>query len=103
VTPEIIAEYTRVLSDTPTLLSEVQGHFQLCYALFSAVVIRHEPDNRFIECAFACQADFLITVNTAPGHFDQKSYEAVRVVTPGEFLNQPELQQLLLIIKSNEK
>ena len=55
-------------------------------SLFTATAIEHEPDNRFLEVALAVQADYLITVNTARGHFDRKNYEYVRVVTPGEFL-----------------
>jgi len=41
---------------------------------FAATAIKHEPDNRFLECALACRADYLITVNTARGHFDRGSY-----------------------------
>jgi len=50
----------------------------------------HEPDNRFLECALAASAEFIVTVNTAPGHFDRKQYQAVSVMRPGEFLNLPE-------------
>jgi hypothetical protein len=39
--------------------------------------------------------NFLITVNTARGQFDQKHYGATRVVTPGEFLNLSVVQPLL--------
>jgi predicted nucleic acid-binding protein len=95
VTPDMLAEYQRVLGATPLLLDEVQQHFSLCLPLFSATAIAHEPDNRILECALACQADYLITVNTAPGHFDQPCYGDVRVVTPGMFLNLPSVQTLL--------
>jgi hypothetical protein len=44
-----------------------------------ATFIRHEPDNRFLECALAADAEFIVTVNTAPGHFDRKQYQAVTV------------------------
>jgi hypothetical protein len=44
----------------------------MCYPLTELSVIRHEPDNRFLECALAADADFIVTVNTAPGHFDRK-------------------------------
>jgi predicted nucleic acid-binding protein len=57
--------------------------------------LRHEPDNRFLECAFAANADFIITVNTARGHFDQKKYQSVGVLTPGEFLKLREVKPLL--------
>ena len=76
VTPDMLAEYQRVLSDAPLLLEQIQEHFHLCMPLFTATAIAHEPDNRILECALACQAGYLITVNTARGHFDRKSYGA---------------------------
>ena len=52
--------------------------------------------NRFLECAFAAAADYLITVNTARGHFDQNFYQTVSVVTPGELLNLDSIARLVL-------
>lgn len=95
VTPDMLGEYQRVLSDCPLLLEQIQEHFHLCLPLFSATAIEHEPDNRVLECALACEADYLITVNTARGHFDREFYGNVRVVTPGEFLQLSEVQTLL--------
>jgi hypothetical protein len=37
----------------------------------------------------------IYTVNTAPGHFDRKQYQAVNVARPGEFLNAPEVGRLV--------
>jgi predicted nucleic acid-binding protein len=85
--PSILEEYADVLSDEPELLEQVYTAIQLCLPLTTLAVIRHEPDNRFLECALACRADYLITVNTARGHFDQAAYGTVRVVTPGRFVN----------------
>ena len=93
--PDTLGEYHRVLADHPLLLEEVQDAIELCYPFFTATAIAHEPDNRFLEVALAAQADYLITVNTARGHFDRKNYEDVRVVTPGEFLKQRDIQSLL--------
>jgi predicted nucleic acid-binding protein len=95
VSPAILEEYSVVLASEPELLAFVHDQFQACYPLMQLDCIRHEPDNRFIECALAVSADFLITVNTARGHFDQKRYGATRVATPGEFVNLPEVQTLL--------
>jgi predicted nucleic acid-binding protein len=92
--PAILDEYSVVLASEPELLALIHDRFEVCYPLTELDCIRHEPDNRFIECAFAISADFLITVNTARGHFDQKYYGATRVVTPGEFLNLPAIQPL---------
>jgi predicted nucleic acid-binding protein len=84
-----------VLADYALFLEEIHARVELCYPFFTATAIEHEPDNRFLEVALAAQADYLVTVNTARGHFDRKSYENVRVVTPGEFLKQREVQSLL--------
>lgn len=61
----------------------------MCYPLPEFSVIRHEPDNRFLECALAADAELIVTVNTAPGHFDRKQYQAVSVARPAEFLDGP--------------
>lgn len=95
VTADVLGEYQRVLYDHPVLLEQVQERFSLCLPLFTTTAIGHEPDNRILECALACQADYLLTVNTARGHFDRKTYGDVRVVTPGEFLQVTEVKTLL--------
>lgn len=86
-------EYSVVLADRPDMLADVHQHFQLCYPLQTLDLIRHEPDNRFIECALAVEADYLVTVNTAHGHFDQRAYGTTRVVTPGAFVALPVVQK----------
>lgn len=95
VTPDVLAEYQRVLSDVPALLEQIHSHFTLCMPLFSATAIAHEPDNRILECALASEADYLVTVNTARGHFDRKAYGDVKIATPGEFLALPRVKVLL--------
>jgi predicted nucleic acid-binding protein len=95
VSPDVMGEYQRVLSDCPLLLEEIQNRFHVCLPLFTATAIEHEPDNRILESALACEADYLVTVNTARGHFDRESYGDVRVVTPGEFLQLPQVQAML--------
>jgi predicted nucleic acid-binding protein len=52
-------------------------------------------DNRFLECALAAHAEFIVTVNTAPWHFDRKQYQSVNVVRPSEFLNVQEVGRLV--------
>jgi len=49
----------------------------------------------------AADVDYIITVNTAPGHFDQKQYQTARVVTPGEFLNFDSASKLVRRIADN--
>jgi predicted nucleic acid-binding protein len=87
VSPAILEEYADVLGDHPEFVAEVVESFPVCYPLTELSVIRHEPDNRFLECALAGNAEFIVTVNTAPGHFDRKQYQTVSVARPGEFLN----------------
>jgi len=91
----MIEEYQEVLADSPELLQRILSKTELCYPLTELDVIRHKPDNRFLECALAVSADFIITVNTARGHFDQLDYQGVRIVTPGAFLNLPDAQKLV--------
>jgi uncharacterized protein len=95
VSPAILEEYADVLGDQPEFVAEIVESVLVCYPLTELSVIRHEPDNRFLECALAANAEFIVTVNTAPGHFDRKQYQAVRVTRPGEFLNLPEVGRLV--------
>jgi predicted nucleic acid-binding protein len=95
VSPAILEEYADVLGDHPEFVVEIVDRFLVCYPLTELSVIRHEPDNRFLECALAASAEFIVTVNTAPGHFDRKQYQTVSVMRPGEFLNLPEVAGLV--------
>jgi predicted nucleic acid-binding protein len=93
--PAMIEEYQEVLADSPGLLQQILSKLELCYPLTELEIIRHKPDNRFLECALSVSADFIVTVNTAHGHFDQPDYQGVRVATPGAFLNLPAAQKLV--------
>ena len=93
--PAILEEYADVLADHPEFVAEIVESFPVCYPLTELSVIRHEPDNRFLECALAASAEYIVTVNTAPGHFDRKQYQAVSVARPGEFLNVPDVGRLV--------
>jgi hypothetical protein len=53
VTPAILEEYSDVLGEHPELVAEVVESFLPCYPLTELSVIRHEPDNRFLEYALA--------------------------------------------------
>ena len=99
-TPAILDEYSSVMADAPDLLAEVFAASEVCYPLTELSIVRHEPDNRFIECALAVQADYLITVNTVPGHFEKKQYGKTRVMPPGLFVSMDCVQPLLRRLKS---
>jgi hypothetical protein len=53
------------------------------------------PNNPAALSALAIDADYLVTVNTTRGHFDQPAYGRSRVVTPGTFVNLPAVQPIL--------
>jgi predicted nucleic acid-binding protein len=93
--PAMQEEYSAVLADQPELLALVQDRFHVCYPLVELDCVKHEPDNRFVECALAIDADYLVTVNIARGHFDQPAYGRSRVVTPGTFVNLTAVQPML--------
>ncbi len=93
--PAILLEYCDVLGDTPEFLARLTQVLDLCHPLTTLQVVRHEPDNRFVECALTCEADYLVTVNTARGHFDRPRYGSARVVTPGRFVNLDSVNRLL--------
>ncbi len=46
-------------------------------------IIEDEADNRFLELAETCNADYLITGNTK--HFPMKEYKGTRIISPREF------------------
>jgi predicted nucleic acid-binding protein len=93
--PAMIEEYQEVLVEHPDLLQRIVSAVEPCYPLTELDVIRHTPDNRFLECALAVPVDFIVTVNTARGHFDQPNYQGVQVLTPGIFMNLPVVQKLV--------
>jgi len=45
--------------------------------------VPHEPDNRFLECAQAARAQYLVTGNKK--HFPFSAFGETRVVSPSEF------------------
>ena len=92
--PAMIEEYSEVLAEFPSLLQRIIAAAEPCYPLTELDVIRHKPDNRFLECALAVPVECLITVNTARGHFDRRDYQGVKVLTPGAFVNLPAVQKL---------
>jgi len=91
----MIEEYQEVLTEYPGLLQRIVSAVEPCYPLTELDVIRHPPDNRFLECALAVPVDFIVTVNTARGHFDLGNYQGVQVLTPGAFVNLPAVQKLV--------
>jgi hypothetical protein len=46
-------------------------------------ILTDEPDNRLLELAQNCQADFIITGNTSD--FKMDTYKKTKIVTPKEY------------------
>jgi uncharacterized protein len=96
VSPQILEEYRDVLL-RPKLRLEpdlVLSFLRFCYESATVVypshavsVSRDEPDNRFLECCEAAQADYLVTGNKR--HFPNRWREA-------QVLNARELLAILL-------
>jgi putative PIN family toxin of toxin-antitoxin system len=91
--PEVLAEYQEVLlrpklglepGAVNKLLKEIRQAAKLVRVKQRGSVSPDEADNRFLECAEAAQADFLVTGNTR--HFP-KQYKTTKVVNTREFLN----------------
>lgn len=94
VSPQTFEEFSRVL-DYPKFGFSQQRKTRLReFVLSIAIVIiprkkfkivRKDPkDNKFLECAFACNADFLVT-----GDFhllELKEFKKTKIVTPKQFL-----------------
>ena len=92
VTSAILAEYRAVLS-RPLFGFEVVTIERFFHELTAFSVTVHprktltlspdEPDNRFLECALAAKADYLISGNTK--HFPFVEFEGTQIVSPTEF------------------
>jgi uncharacterized protein len=93
VSPAILAEYEDVLR-RPKFSAIPRPYIDalLTLAASAEVVVPsvavtaspHEPDNRFLECAEAVCADYLVTGNTR--HFPAQ-HGTTKVVTPRRFLD----------------
>lgn len=65
------------------LLSDIKK-FGIKYSpLIKINIIKDDADNRFLELAETCKADYLITGNTK--HFPMKEYKKTKIVSPKEF------------------
>ena len=92
---ELFTEYVEVLnrekfakfpdfhSRAQTLLNDIQT-FGVQFTTTSKVnLIRDEPDNRLLELAEICKAQYLVTGNT--NDFTMTEYKGTKIVSPKEF------------------
>ncbi len=64
------------------LLRSFKQRGERAYPVFTLDACSHEPDNRFLECAVAANADCIVTVNGR--HFPPR-YRGIEVVPPRRF------------------
>jgi uncharacterized protein len=90
--PAIMSEYAVVLPrphlkltarEIRTTLEDFRKISTLVHPSHTLAVCIHEPDNRFLECAEAAHANFLITGNTR--HFPQE-WKMTRIVNARQFI-----------------
>jgi putative PIN family toxin of toxin-antitoxin system len=93
VTPAILAEYREVLARSEfkirrglrqQLLQLLKSRAQLVSPAHALQVAKDPDDNKFLECADAARADYLITCNQR--HFP-KFWKQTKVITSREFIS----------------
>jgi len=92
VSPIILEEYTEVLHRPKFALSE-EVIIGLMRKITEAAILVHpsrtlsvspdESDNRFLECAQAAGAAYVVTGNKR--HFPFPEFEGIKIVSPAEF------------------
>jgi uncharacterized protein len=89
----ILAEYVAVLSRPRLRLERLRVEYLLKLAVKTGLIVvpertvavsPDEPDNRFMECAEAAEADYLVTGNVK--HFPE-THKRTEIVTGRRFLN----------------
>jgi putative PIN family toxin of toxin-antitoxin system len=93
VTDSILAEYQEVLArpelkirkgPRQQLLQLIKNHAQLVRVVRTLTVAKDPDDDKFLECADAARADYLITGNQR--HFP-KFWKQTTVISSREFIN----------------
>jgi putative PIN family toxin of toxin-antitoxin system len=92
VSHAILAEYRRVLHYNKFPISKANVERLLTLIRYRVTVVKpsvpvsesnHDPDNRFLECAEASKADYLVTGNTK--HFPQQ-WKSTKIVKARDLL-----------------
>ena len=95
ISDELFTEYVEVLNrekfarfpdfhtKAQTLLSDIENYGVIFTPTAKVDLIRDEPDNRLLELAEECSADYLVTGNT--NDFKMTQYKETRIVSPKEF------------------
>ncbi len=94
---ELFAEYLEVLSRekfakfpnfqsrAQTLLSDIETYGLRFIPTVKVELIGDDPDNRLLELAETCSADYLVTGNI--NDFTMHEYKGTKIVSPKEFFD----------------
>lgn len=92
LSPLVLAEYDEVLRRPrfgflPAFVDRFIGEITAAAVMVDPAerltAATDEPDNRFLECALAARADYLVTGNLR--HFPAPEFEGIRIVSPVTF------------------
>ena len=77
------SRYPSFLENSESLLFDIEERAEKYYPNIKVKIIKDDADNRLLELAETCKADYLITGNTK--HFPMKEYKKTKIVSPKEF------------------
>lgn len=95
ISDDVITEYFDVLNRvkffkypdyevrSKILLSSIKRIGFMHFPTIKVDIIKDESDNRFLELAETCSADYLITGNTK--HFPMEKFKSTKIISPKEF------------------
>lgn len=93
--PDILTEVKKVFTvkfkftedEAENFVERILAVATLCYPKFRVAEIEHpDADNRILECAVACDADFIVTGDTK--HIlPLKKFQDTRIISPRQFLD----------------
>ena len=80
---EKFIKYSLFILNAKDLLFDLEEKGEKYYPTVMLDLLEDKSDNKFLELAETCQADYLITGNTK--HFPMKEYKKTKIVSPKEF------------------
>ncbi len=76
-------KYPDFVNRTELLIADIESKSSKFFPRTKLTIISDKDDNKFLELASECKADFLITGNT--NDFTIKKYKRTKIVTPKEY------------------
>ena len=95
ISPKLFAEYLDVLNRNKfsrfpdfharaqALLADIEGRSTMFEPSITVSIIKDDADNRLLELAEACNADYIVTGNT--NDFTILEYKGTKIVSPKDF------------------